>query len=117
MKYGWYTRSRPKGWRTDARNRKYDQAAIGGVKVKAYTVLGCTNDGAIYCPAHCPDPLNCDQDHGAIFAGSEWDCSPPTCDVNHGSNGEVLHEPIDGVTVIHYGDPCTYCGFTDSEED
>ncbi|KKK54305.1 hypothetical protein LCGC14_3086060 [marine sediment metagenome] len=42
-------------------------------------VLGCTFDGAAFCPAHCPDKDRCEDEHGAIFADSEWDCEP-SCD-------------------------------------
>ena len=73
--------------------------------MKSYTFLGCTNDGAAYCDRCCPDPDVCEDEHGAIFADSEWDCSPPTCD--------ACGEPIDGVQVIHtptaLGGYCRYC--------
>lgn len=65
-------------------------------------VLGCTNDGAAYCPKHCPDRERCEIEHGAILRGSEWDCSPPSCD--------VCLEAIEGPTILHYGSPCPYCG-------
>jgi hypothetical protein len=67
-------------------------------------VLGCVpaDSGSTYCLEHCPDPDNCEMEHGAIFRGSEWDCSPPSCD--------TCLEAIEGPTILHYGRPCEYCG-------
>ena len=74
--------------------------------MRSFTVLGCSpkDSGSVYCSRCCPDPANCAQFHLAVFADSEWDCSPPTCD--------KCLEAIDGVNVIHNftGDNCEYCG-------
>jgi len=61
--------------------------------MKAYDVLGCTDDGAAFCKEHCPTPPECEDEHGAIFADSEWDCCGPVCD--------VCHTEIEGPTVLH----------------
>ena len=63
--------------------------------MQSYTVLGCTNEGAALCRKCCPLPeAKCEENHGAIFADSEWDCNPPTCD--------VCLERIEGVQIVHY---------------
>lgn len=69
--------------------------------MKSFDVLGCVNDGAAYCSDHCPDPITCEEGHGAIFADSEWDCAEPSCD--------ACFSPIEGVSILHYGNPCEYC--------
>lgn len=80
--------------------------------VKSYTVVGCAppDGGYVLCPECCPlDPGVCERLHGAVFADSEWECSPPTCD--------QCHEPLEHVSIIHHGDPCEYCGHSEDSED
>ncbi len=61
--------------------------------VKCYDVLGCVpaDSGCVYCPDCCPNPAHCEDDHGAVFADSEWD-SYPSCD--------DCGESIDGVILL-----------------
>jgi hypothetical protein len=74
--------------------------------MRIYNVLGCVDDGAAFCLAHCPNDGGgyCEEAHGAIFVDSEWQCPPPACD--------ECGESIEGVTVIHglQLDECEYCG-------
>lgn len=76
-----------------------------GDTMNATDAIGCTADGATYCPQHCPDPDACKTWHGAIFPTSETDCSPETCDA---CRAEIA------TSVIHYFDrmtgACRYCG-------
>ncbi len=59
-------------------------------------VVGCVplDSGVVFCPDCCPAPNSCEDEHGAIFVGSEWDCAPPSCD--------ACHNVIEEVRIIHY---------------
>ena len=73
---------------------------------KTYEVTGCVSDGAAFCPAHCPDPEVCEEDHGACFLGDEWQCALGACDVcGDLIEGRVIHDGRDGAE-------CLYCGIT-----
>ena len=61
--------------------------------MKSYTVLGCAppESASTFCIRCCPEPKDCEQTHGAIFADSEWEYEP-TC--------YQCHEAIEGVRIL-----------------
>jgi hypothetical protein len=74
--------------------------------------IGCTLDGAAYCPECCPDTEACEVNHGAIFAYSETQCSAATCDICFAEiDTTVIHD-----TAFESGHPCTYCDTAELEE-
>lgn len=75
--------------------------------MKAWDYEAMTWDASVYCVECLPSGVS-REDAYPIFADSEWDCFPPTCDTC-----STIH---DYVSIIHYGDPCEYCGFTEKGE-
>lgn len=70
--------------------------------VLVYNAIACVYDGDVYCPNCCPEPDQCEAEHGAVFPDTESQCSVMTC-------GEC-EEEID-TTVIHGShNPCEWCG-------
>ncbi len=47
--------------------------------MKVYDLVGCYPDcDDAFCPEHCPDTDACEDEHAAIFAGTEYD-TPTHC--------------------------------------